>query len=141
MSQTTPSGAEILSVLRQDAEDAKAIREIVEHGAEVRAASRKSTKAIASVAALLARNAELEAENKALRAELATLDEEWFMCCHPAWPDPLPCWGGKADAIDTINRYHHPDAWLLRTLRGGRIEYKGADLEALARTPANGDAA
>lgn len=79
-------------------------------------------------AALTARNAELE-------AELATLKEEWFVCCHPAWPDPLPCWGGKADAIDAINRYPHPEAWLLRTLRGGRIEYKGADLEALARTP------
>ena len=124
MSQTTtPSGAEILGALDNALRPLNRPRKQSEFN--------ELFKARTAVAALIARNAELE-------AELATLKEEWFMCCHPAWPDPLPCWGGKADAIDTINRYPHPDAWLLRTLRGGRIEYKGADLEALARTPANG---
>jgi hypothetical protein len=84
----------------------------------VNGACKSYDKAVAAIAELI--------------AERSSLEEQWFMCCHPAWPDPLRCWGGRDDAIATLKSHPHPDAWLLCELSGGRVEYKGAELAALA---------
>jgi len=74
-----------------------------------------------------------------LKAEGATLGdglrEAWFMCHHPAWPDPLPAGKSASEALATLASNPHPDAWLLRTLTGGRVEYRGEKLAALIATP------
>jgi hypothetical protein len=49
--------------------------------------------------------------------------EKWFMCGHPAWPDPLQ----RADARDAalaIRMYPHRNAYLVMYTQGPRREYK-----------------
>lgn len=64
-----------------------------------------------------------------LLQESASLERDWFMCCHPAWPDPLRIWPrGEENAARTIREHPNPQAYLISELKGGRVEYKGADL-------------
>ena len=58
-----------------------------------------------------------------LEATIATFDERWYLCGHPAWPDPLMIWPPTEEkARESYERNAHPNAWLGRRLEQGRME-------------------
>lgn len=43
------------------------------------------------------------------------LTEEYVLCGHPAWPDPLRIWPPTRErALATLAEHPHPDAYLQR---------------------------
>lgn len=75
-----------------------------------------------------------------VEAALLRLREEWFVCGHPAWPDPLPAGDNLAAALHTLRfarsgTVNTDKGWLLCQLRGGRREYRDAELDALLVQP------
>ena len=56
-------------------------------------------------------------EYAAAAVERLGLREEWVMCGHPAWPDPLPITPPTEEAARaTLAQHPHPDAYLQRRL-------------------------
>jgi hypothetical protein len=63
----------------------------------------------------------------------AGLAENWFMCGHPAWPDPLAVGHDKSEAVRLFRHYRGAlrGAWLVCTTEGPRTEYTNSALLAL----------
>lgn len=59
--------------------------------------------------------------------------EQFHMCRHPAWPDPLKLQAETLDeALREIAPNYRDGIMLLRTLTGGRVEYAGEQLRQMA---------
>jgi hypothetical protein len=66
----------------------------------------------------------------------AGMQEQWLLCGHPAWPDPLaiqPSTG--ASALRFLRENYHPSAWLVCTVTGHRRELRGEELRACLDRP------
>jgi hypothetical protein len=47
----------------------------------------------------------------------------YYLCKHPAWPDPLHIWPSTAgQAKKTFEEHPHPDAYVVKTWAGGPSE-------------------
>lgn len=58
---------------------------------------------------------------------------QWLVCNHPAWADPLNC----SSAEDAVRIVRGPcatsnEAFIVRMLHGGRMEFRGEEIDALA---------
>lgn len=59
-------------------------------------------------------------------------EAQWLVCCHPAWADPLIC----RSAADAVRVVRDPcatphEAFIVRKLHGGRMEFRGEEIDAL----------
>jgi hypothetical protein len=60
--------------------------------------------------------------------EQATVEEEWLLCRHPAWPDPLLITPSTREAAEAMWREHHgkhPDIFILhRLIKVERVNFE-----------------
>lgn len=58
-------------------------------------------------------------------------EQVWLVCKHPLWPQPMECRSFQ-EAHGVLEHDPHPSAFLVRKLVGGRLEFHGEQINALA---------